>query len=191
MPKVTIIIGLPGSGKTSFTEFFPEPRLVYSDWGWEFNITEKGDISSSPHEESRFNDLLNNIETSSNIIIEGSNFCNHKFMCQMEYHLNLNFPNIKIEKYYFENNPKDSIANVFYREYIGGNHWKEVDGKLMFFGHHWWGDDDKKGTRMYEMVIDNINKLTKNYNIPSKYTPLKIQLQDEKFYKGWETLIKK
>ena len=44
--------------------------------------------------------------------------------------------------------------------------------------------------RQYEVIIDNINKLSENYIIPSKFTPLKIQLQDEKFYEGWRALIR-
>ena len=47
-----------------------------------------------------------------------------------------------------------------------------------------------KGRRMYEVIINNINILSKNYIIPSKFTPLKINLQDEKFYQGWKSLIR-
>jgi len=188
MNKITIIIGLQGSGKTTFSEFFPEPRIVYSDWGWEFNTTENGDILSSPHEESRFNELLNSIKTSNKVIIEGSYFCNHKFLCQMEYHLNLNFPNIEIKKYYFENNTKKAKANVLYREALKGAHWKKVKDKdnehLIFIGAHF---NNKKH---YEIIIENLEKLSKNYIIPERFPPLNIQVQDKKYYKGWKALIK-
>jgi len=43
---------------------------------------------------------------------------------------------------------------------------------------------------MYELIIENINKLSKNYIIPSKYEQVKVELQDEKFYEGWRALIK-
>tara|TARA_R110001592_G_C12823829_1_gene719236 strand:+ start:65 stop:646 length:582 start_codon:yes stop_codon:yes gene_type:complete len=192
MNRITIIIGLQGSGKTTYTYNLSQGEaVVYSDWGWQFSIDENDNITSSFNEEYRFNDLINNIKGSKNIIIEGSYFCNHKFMCEAEYYLNLNFPNIEIEKFYFENNSKDSTANVLYREYVGGNHWKKNEnGNLIFYGHHYTGEGPNHGRRNYEVIIENINKLSKNYIIPSRYTPIKVQLQDEKFYEGWRTLIR-
>ena len=192
MSKVSIIIGLPGSGKTTLINKLnsPEGDILMSDYGWKNNIDSEGNIDNSFNEEYRFDNLINFIKNSKNVLLESSYFCNHKFLCEAEYYLNLHFPNIEIEKFYFENNPEGSAANVLYREFVGGNHWKMVDGNLIFYGHHYSEEGPNKGKRMYEVITDNINIFSKNYIIPSKFTPLKIQVQDERFYKGWEELIR-
>jgi len=192
MSKVTIIIGLPGSGKTTLINKINADKgnIIMSDYGWKSTIDEDGNIVTPFNEEYRFNNLLKFIEQGKNVLLDGSFFCNHKFLCESEFYLNLHFPNIEIEKIYFENNPKDATANVLYREFVGGNHWKKSDNGFIFFGHHFTLEGPNKGRRMYEVIIDNINLLSKNYVIPSKFTPLKINLQDEKFYKGWRALIR-
>ena len=192
MNKVNIIIGLQGSGKTTLINKLSAPGgILMSDWGWKNLIDGDGNIQGSFNEEYRFNDLVNYIKDSKNVFLDGSCFCNHKFICEAEYYLNLHFPNIEIKKFYFENNPKGAIANVLYREDVAGNHWKRVDGSLIFYGHHVSQEGPNLGRRMYDYIIENINKHSKNYIIPSKFTPLKIQVQDEKFYQGWEELIRK
>ena len=65
-----------------------------------------------------------------------------------------------------------------------------MDGELIFVGHHYTQEGPDFGRRNYEVLIENVNKLSKNYIIPTKYTPLKIQVQDEKFYQGWEALMR-
>lgn len=186
MSKVTIIIGLPGSGKSTFLHTLNTTKgnIIMMDYGW------RGNYDSSFNEEYRFENLINFIKEGKNILMDGSCFCNHKFLCEAEYHLNLHFPNIEIEKIYFENNPKDSEANVLYREYVGGNHWKLVDGNLIFFGHHFMEEGPNKGRRMYEVIINNIHRLSKDYIIPDRFVPKKVELQDEKFYEGWRALIR-
>jgi hypothetical protein len=192
LSKVTIIIGLPGSGKTTFlNQMFDDRKDIYHhDWGWKFQINNQGEILGSANEEYRFNDLIQDIKNSKDILMDGSCFCNHKFLCETEYHLRLNFPGIEITRFYFENNPEGSIANILYREYVGGNHWKVVDGELIFFGHHFMEEGPNYNRRMYEMIIENVNKLSPNYVIPSNQTILPTKVQDEKFYQGWRTLIR-
>jgi GTPase SAR1 family protein len=192
MNKIRIIIGLPGSGKSALVHKINENihNTVFSDWGWKNEIDDDGNILGSFDEEYRINDLTNRVKKSENIIIDGSCFCNHKFICDTEYYFNLNFPNIEIEKIYFENNPKDCTANVLYREYVGGSGWKNINGEFMFVGHHYYEEGPNKGRRMYEVIIENINKLSKNYIIPYRYNTKKVELQDEKFYQGWESLIR-
>tara|TARA_R110000782_G_C14655923_1_gene397301 strand:+ start:135 stop:728 length:594 start_codon:yes stop_codon:yes gene_type:complete len=194
--KIIFCIGLPGSGKSTLANMLWNNKkdFLHSDWGWKFNINEDGEILGSFSEDYRFEELMNQIklEKKKNFIIDGSSFCNHGFLCKSEHYLNLNFPGIEIQKYYFENNPKDAIANVLYREHAGGNHWKKLEnGEYMFYGHHCVVEGPDKGKRQYEVISDNINKLSKNYNIPLTYTPLQIKVQNEEFYEGWKKLIKK
>jgi len=191
MSKVIIIIGLPGSGKTTLLFQLHENHPYYSHQDWspsELGID--GNILSKFEDDIRYEGLIQQLEDSKDIILDGSNFCNHKFLCQAEYHLNLHFPNIEIQRYYFENNPKDAIANVLYREDLNGSYWTRESGELIFHGHHYWEDGPNKGRRMYDVIIDTLNKLSKNYIIPKKYLPLKIQVQDKKFYEGWGILIR-
>tara|TARA_R110000782_G_scaffold61429_1_gene126552 strand:- start:112 stop:696 length:585 start_codon:yes stop_codon:yes gene_type:complete len=192
MSKITIIIGLSGSGKTTITPHFciDENTHVYADWGWKFKVDDGGDIDGSFDDEYRFNDLITDLKNGIPVILDGTYLCNHKFLCEAEYHLNLHFPNIDITKYYFENNPKDAIANVLHRESVGGNYWTKANGELIFHGHHFWEDGPNKGRRMYEVIIENINNFSKNYIIPNKYSPLKIQVQDVRFYEGWSALLR-
>ena len=192
MNKVIIIAGLPGSGKTTLISSFTKTQeyKLHHDWGRDFKINNEGEVLDHFTEDDRFDTLINQISNGKDIIIEGSSFCNHRFLCEAEYHLNVRFPNIKIEKYYFENNPQDAIANVLYRDYKNGGHWKETGNGLIYFGDHYVDEGPYQGKRYYEYIIDKTNKLTQLYNIPLKYTPLKIQVQNEKFYQGWKALIK-
>ena len=196
MDKVTIIMGLSGSGKSYLAQTLLSkidiPFRYEADWGAVGNceVDNEGNIQNSFTNDRRFKHLFNHIKDGMHVILDGAYFCNHKFLCEAEYYLNLHFPNIDITKYYFENNPKDAIANVLYRESANGNYWAEVNGGLMFYGDHWVEEGPDLNRRSYEVIIDNIKKFTKNYIIPNKYTPLKIQVQDVRFYEGWRALIR-
>ena len=196
MDKVTIIMGLSGSGKSYLAQTLLSkiniPFRYEADWGAVGNceVDNEGNIQNSFTNDRRFKHLFNHIKDGMHVILDGAYFCNHKFLCEAEYYLNLHFPNIDITKYYFENNPKDAIANVLYRESANGNYWAEVNGGLMFYGDHWVEEGPDLNRRSYEVIIDNIKKFTKNYIIPNKYTPLKIQVQDVRFYEGWKALIR-
>ena len=198
MEKVSIIIGLSGSGKSTLANtllntIIPTPWRLEADWGAInlHNIDNEGNIEGSFKDDPRFEKTLNNISNGINIILDGAYFCNHKFLCEAEYYLKLNFPNIKITKYYFENNPKAASSNVLYREWVGGNYWTNETGELTFHGHHFVDEGENKGRRMYEVILGYINKFSKNYIIPDEYTPIKIQVQDERFNNGWRELIRK
>ena len=182
MSKVTIIIGLPGSGKTTMLFYLHKQNEYYSHQDW----SSLGKFEDYTGYES----LAQQIKNNKNIILDGSSFCNHKFLCEAEYHLNLHFPNVEITRCYFENNPEASKANMLYRENLKGNYWSEVNGELIFHGDHWVEKGPNLNRRSYEVLIDSINNLSKDYIIPNRYTPIQIQVQDNKFYKGWRALIR-
>lgn len=192
MSKIILIAGLPGSGKTTLLDKLSREATYYCylDWG-RFEITPEGDILGTFDQDFRFQELLTRIKNSENIIIDSSNFCNHKFLCNAEYHLNVNFPNLEIEKYYFENNLKDAKANIFYRDYKDGGKWwwSKEENIWLYAGDHYPVEGPDLGKRSYEVIIRNAERLSKQYIIPNRYTPLKIQVQDEKFYQGWKALI--
>lgn len=192
MSKAIIIIGLSGSGKTTLISYFNKGQeyKLYHDWGRDYLVNDNGEVLDHFTDDDRFNSLISSISDNKDVIIEGSSFCNHKFLCEAEYHLKVRFPNIEIERYYFENNLEDAKANVLYRDYKNGGNWKKAkDGNLVYSGSHYVGKGPDHGKRFYEVIIDNTIKLSQHYIIPSKYTPLKIQVQDKKFYQGWKALI--
>ena len=139
MNKVTIIIGLSGSGKstlaTTLLNKIVGPWRFEADWGGLINnkVDNDGNIGGSFDEDSRFEPLCNHIKNGMHVILDGAYFCNHKFLCEAEYYLNLHFPNIEIIKYYFENNPKDATANVLFREWDGGNYWEINENDDLIF----------------------------------------------------------
>lgn len=193
MGKAIIIIGLQGSGKSTLGMKLNPPSLAhrYFDWGWKFPINEKGEILSSFNEDERFDELINHVKNNQDVILDSTWFCNHKFLCEAEYYLNLNFPNIQIEKYYFENNPKDATANVLYREANNGGYWElDKNNNLLYHGSHFTVEGLNFNRRFYEVIIESLQKISKNYIIPDKYTPLSIEVQDEKYYQGWKALIR-
>ena len=192
MSKVIIIIGLQGSGKSTLGLKFNSPSIAhkYLDWGCELRINEKGEILGSFNEDKRFDQLINDIKNNQDVVLDSSFFCNHKFLCEAEYYLNLNFPDIQIEKYYFENNPKGAAANVLYRDAKNGGYWeRDENNNLMYFGSHYNIEGPNINRRYYEVIIEILHKLSKNYIIPNRYTPLSIEVQDEKYYQGWKALM--
>lgn len=191
--KIIFVAGLPGSGKTTLINSLLEGknRFYHSDWGWKFPINEDGTFKESFNDDYRFEQLLDQIKQGVNLVIDGGHLCNHRFLLEGEYHLKLNFPGIEIERYYFENNPKNAIANVLYRSSLHGDYWvRREGGDLLFVGKHHILEGPNKGRRSYEFAIESIQRLSNNYTIPSTYTPLQIKVQDEKFYQGWRALIK-
>ena len=193
MSKVIIIIGLQGSGKSTLAMKFNSPLIIhkYFDWGWNLHSDKEGEILGSFNEDPRFDELINHIKNNQDVVIDSTWFCNHKFLCGAEYYLNLNFPDIQIEKYYFENNPKKASANVLYRDASNGGYWfRGKNNELVYSGSHYDIEGPNVGRRFYEVIIEILQKMSKNYIIPNRYSPLSIEVQDKKYFKGWKALIR-
>jgi GTPase SAR1 family protein len=191
MSKVIIIIGLPGSGKsTLLREIIKDTKFeCFQDWT-PSEISPNGEVLGTFRDDKRYDILLNYLKNSKDIILDSSNFCDHKFLCEAEYYLNLEHPNVEIERYYFENNPTNATANVLYRDAKNGGYWFRHEEKELYSGSHYIEEGPNLGRRYYEVIIEAINNLTKNYIIPSRYTPLKIPLVDKKYLQGWRALMR-
>ena len=187
---VIIIIGLPGSGKTTLLKKLCSTNLytTYQDWA-PSQLDLNGNVLSKFENDVRYEDLISQLESSKDVILDGANFCDHKFLCDVEYKLNLQFPEIEIKRCYFENNPTSAIANVLYRDALNGGYWtRNEKGKLVYSGSHYSQEGPNFWRRFYEVIIDDTQKLTKNYIIPKKYIPHHIQIQDKNSLQGHPSL---
>ena len=71
MNKVIIIIGLPGSGKTTFIHQFVSNKSFkeYLDWGRELQINPKGEVLTNFDIDDRFEDLIQTLKNNKNVIL--------------------------------------------------------------------------------------------------------------------------
>ena len=194
---VKLIIGLPASGKTSLRFKFEDDKEIadfipYEDWMRYDVWLDRKPPQFEFNTDDRYDNLINQLKLGKNVLITSIRFCNHNFLCKAEYYLQSQFPNIKIERYYFENNLKDSIAHILHKEDIHGSYWsKNENGELYFFGTH----HPDSGVRTYEISINNAIELSKNYIIPLKYKCNIRQMIEinNKYYQDlphWEILFK-
>ena len=102
---ITLIIGLPGSGKTTLIEYYNKnpftDYVTYNSWNdWTHNNISKDEFIA----DVRLKELEKDIEDGNNILIECVEFCDYKFLHNAELYLTSKFINIKVERVYFENN---------------------------------------------------------------------------------------
>ena len=169
MKKVTFLIGLPGSGKTTLINHYKKhPYLkykIYDDWtaGWFQQLKFDGDL--------KYPNLVKDIKRNKNIIISCINFCNKQYLLESEKILELEFDDIKIERIYWENNLEASIKNIHKRDKIRGGHykWNEDLQDHIYYGLHY---DEKP---MFKWELEWAEQLSKIYTIPSSYNQLPIK----------------
>ena len=120
----------------------------------------------------RYGKVIKNLDNFKDVIISCINFCDHKFLCNAEYYLQSQFPNLEIKRIYFENNLKSSILNIKYRDKKKGAYWERNErGEMIYYGDHYGG------RKLYEVEIENAERLSKAYIIPTKYKALPIMVQ--------------
>tara|TARA_R110000782_G_scaffold85472_1_gene166120 strand:- start:54 stop:596 length:543 start_codon:yes stop_codon:yes gene_type:complete len=175
--ELQLIIGLPGSGKTTLVENMQKESgneyIIYDDWmEWTSNDKDKNCFDA----DLRYDEIIENINNNKKkIIISCIKFCEHKFLCSVEYHLQYQFPDIEIKRIYFENNIKSSILNIKYRDVKKGGYWKELEnGKMLYCGIIF------NDIPLYKLEIENATELSKEYIIPLKYKALPIMVQNIK-----------
>ena len=124
MQEVILIIGLPGSGKSTLIEYYKSHPFIdyniYDDWMEWVHDDKENDFSA----DLNYSNLIQDIEQGLNIIIAGVRFCNNEFLHKSEYYLKSQFPHLKINKIYFENDPIKSETNITYRDKVNGGYWK-------------------------------------------------------------------
>jgi len=174
MQEVTFIIGLPGSGKSTLIKHYKlHPFIdykVYDDWmTWTWDDLNK-DFAADLNYPNLIQDLENNI----NLIISGIGFCDNEFLQKSEYYLKSKFPNLKITRVYFENDPVKAEANIRYRDKINGGYWQENEN-----GEMWYHGTIFELKPLYQLEIKTAKELSLNYIIPEGYTTFPIIVQEE------------
>lgn len=175
--EIILLVGLPGSGKTylidQLQEESGEKYDVKEDWMlWDIWIQgkePKGEFNTDP----RYNEIIWNIKNNKSYIISSIRFCDHGFLTKAEYYLQSQFPNLEIKRIYFENNLESSISNVKYRDAKKGHYWERNErGEMIYYGDH------HKGIRGVDISVENAERLSKEYIIPTKYKALPIMVQN-------------
>ena len=176
MQEVIIIIGLPGSGKSTLINSKINSAsyrnyLVYDDWGKIF-YGEK-DIFTN---ESRYEELKQNLINGNSCILSCIFFCKFEYLKLTESTILSIAPNIKITKIYYENNPQNCEFNIKYRDEQKGGYWETYDnGDSMYFGELYTPNNDGvEYGPLYVREINIMKELSNEYEIPLEYTPLPI-----------------
>ena len=175
MQEVIFIIGLPGSGKSTLIEHYKtHPFIdykVYDDWmTWTYDDQEK-DFASDVN----YPELIQNIDQGSNLLISGIGFCDNEFLQKSEYYLKSKFPNLKITRVYFENDPVKAELNIRYRDEQNGGYWQENEK-----GEMWYHGTIFELKPLYQLEIQHTKDLSPNYIIPKNSTifPIVVQQTD-------------
>lgn len=116
--KITLLIGLPGSGKTTLGNFFIEN---YKGAGKALFIDDIGIKTNDA--KSYLSNLDKEIEW---LIISDVYFCKKEVLTQAKELLNSLYPNIEIEVLFFENSPEKCLYNIKKRVEKGDD--RKVEG---------------------------------------------------------------
>tara|TARA_R110001632_G_C11158985_1_gene398274 strand:- start:99 stop:623 length:525 start_codon:yes stop_codon:yes gene_type:complete len=174
MQEVIFIIGLPGSGKSTLIEHYKTHPFIdyktYDDWmTWTLD-----DLNKDFASDVNYPELIQNLEQGSNLLVSGIGFCDNEFLQKSEYYLKSEFPNLKITRVYFENDPIKAESNIRYRDKINGGYWEENEN-----GEMWYHGTIFELKPLYQLEIKNACSLSQEYIIPKGYPIFPIIVQEE------------
>ncbi len=174
MQEVILIIGLPGSGKSTLIEHYKSHPFInykiYDDWmTWTHDDQNKEFIADVNYKE-----LLETLNQGTSTIISGIEFCNNEFLHKSEYYLKTQFPNLNIKRVYFENDPQKSESNIRYRDKQRGGYWEaNKEGEMWYYGTIF------ENIPLYRIEIQRTKELSKSYIIPKESIIFPIVVQEE------------
>lgn len=174
MQEVILIIGLPGSGKSTLIEHYKSHPFInykiYDDWmTWTHDDQNKEFIADVNYKE-----LLETLNQGTSTIISGIEFCNNEFLHKSEYYLKTQFPNLNIKRVYFENDPQKSESNIRYRDKQRGGYWEaNKEGEMWYYGTIF------ENIPLYRIEIQRAKELSKSYIIPEGFIIFPIVVQEE------------
>jgi GTPase SAR1 family protein len=168
---ITFVIGLPGSGKSYLLNYlkenpFIEP-VVYDDW----LIVYENDCGNENFNcDGRYPELIENLNNKIPCIISSIKFLEPEFLNSSITTLIEEINDLKIEYLYFDNDIESCKFNVKCRDIELGGYWKpNNEGILWYYGTIY------NNKPLYLSELSNIENLSSTYEIPTKYTPIKIE----------------
>jgi hypothetical protein len=165
MQEVTFVIGLPGSGKSVLVDYYRiHPCIdykIYDDWG---ECVLDGYNSETFESECRYQNLISDLNENIPCFISCIKFCEDKFLESFISHLTQKFPNIKVNRIYFENNFINCKINITYRDFKRGGYWEETTPNNFLY----IGEIINEKPR-YRMEIKNAENLSKIYTPKEGY----------------------
>ncbi len=170
MQEVTFVIGLPGSGKSVLVDYYrSHPCIhykIYDDWGECILNNDNLGIFSS---ECRYQNLISDLNENIPCFITCVQFCESEFLESFINHLTQKFPNIKINRIYFENNFINCKINITYRDFKRGGYWEEPTPNNFVYV----GEIINEKPR-YREEIENAKRLSKIYTPKEGYTTVPV-----------------
>mgnify|MGYP001117410672 CR=1 FL=1 len=149
MKRVTIIAGLPGSGKSTYMG-----KYIKEKGGFWYIVD---DYNSSMLEFTK-----ERIHEKQNIIISSIDFCKKATLVEFKEMLETEFKDLDIDIIYFENNPHKCIENLIERSRNRGDYFKVTNiGSTQMIGEV----NPSTGKAGFESDIKSVIELWRNYYI--------------------------
>ena len=152
---VHAIIGLPGSGKTTFVENLGKVHFI-DDWGdWK--------------KEAQWNALRSIKEVSDLVYIASLDFCIKEQLEVFQNQILQEFTNVNFEYTYFENSPHKCARNIISRSESNGDVYYTKNGYTFMHG------ELIDNSPFWESVINQLFDRYPKYYIPESITPIQIK----------------
>jgi hypothetical protein len=110
MPKLIVVIGLPGSGKTHYLRTLKAEKIIagfYDDY-------QRGSYGKDmdPHLSKHYGPLLSKLKQGHTMAVADIAYCHQQHLDAFLRSVLKVLPDTKVELHYFENNPTKALANI-------------------------------------------------------------------------------